>query len=91
VISEVLVICRAQDVHPEAKKTATKSGLLGTLDYGGLVFYFVDIYEWIMSQLLRMSASARLEFYERLEKYVQEPNTAVTVKQFWKQHHEKST
>ena len=87
-ISEVTVICRREDAHPDATEDDV-GPFIGKLEYGALTFLFVDIYHWITLQLLRMAVTARLRFYERLAEYVAEPNTAEKVKRFWKEHHER--
>src|SRR5205823_9922858 len=88
-VSEVTVLCRDEDVHEKATSDQTVSdAFLGKLDYGGMTFYFVNIFDWIIFQLVRMSAAARLSFFEDLEVYVRNPNTAAKVKQFWKDYHE---
>jgi hypothetical protein len=84
--AEIIVLCRQQDVHPEAQH-----GLgvhLGVVEYQDLTFRFVDIYGWMLSQLLRMSPKARLEFYRLLNEYMSNPNTSVRVKTLWRELNE---
>ena len=80
---EITVICRAKDVHPDASKSSTSAIHLGTYVYQNLIFQFVDVYEWIAAQLLRMTESARLEFYTNLHAYISDRNTARIVKLTW--------
>lgn len=85
---EIIILCRKQDIHPDSIVTTDVSGYFGKLEYRDLIFYYQDIYEWIMAQLLRMSPEARIEFYTKLDTYIQQPNIAEKVRIFWKQLHE---
>ncbi len=82
-ISEITVICRAQDSHPKAADGVASAGHLGKLEYGDVTYHFVDINDWIMSTLLRMPPTARLELYEKLHRYISDPNTNEVVKEAW--------
>lgn len=78
---EIVVICRKKDVHPEVQPISNT--YLGRLEYQDITFYFVDIYEWIMAQLLRMTADARANFFTKLQIYIADKNTSARVKTAW--------
>lgn len=78
---EIVVICRKENVHPEVK--AVSNTYLGRLDYQDIIFHFVDIYEWIIAQLLRMTTDARANFFTKIQNYVNDKNTASKVKIAW--------
>lgn len=87
---EVIVICRIED-HPEnVEQGQVSHSYLGELQYETITYHFIDIYEWVMTQLVRMPPSARLAFTEKLQQYIAETNTAEQVKQYWKQYKESS-
>lgn len=86
VTSEIIVICRPEDAPDDLEETGTVL-YLGSATYQDLSFHFVDIEEWIAGQLLRMPATARLEFYRAFSEYVNEPSTAVVVKKLWRELH----
>jgi hypothetical protein len=87
-VPEVTVVCRREDRHPGAAAATVSALHLGTLAFHGLTFHFVNIYEWVMAQLLRMPPDARLAFYAGLGEYVADPSTAEGVKRCWKALHE---
>lgn len=78
---EIVVICRKKDVHPDV--TPISNTYLGRLEYQDITFYFVDIYEWITAQLLRMTADARAAFFTKLQNYIADKNTSAKVKMAW--------
>ena len=78
---EMVVICRKGDVHPEVK--AVSNTYLGRPDYQDMTFHFVDIYEWIIAQLLRMTTDARASFFTKIQNYINDKNTASKVKIAW--------
>jgi hypothetical protein len=78
---EIVVLCREEDVHPEVKPIS--SLYLGKLEYQDITFYFVNIYEWFLGQLLRMNPASRRGFFMRLQEYVDNKDTAVRVKYVW--------
>jgi hypothetical protein len=83
-IPEVLVLCRARDVVLDVERPNPESAYhLGSLTYEDVRYHFLDIFEWIMAQLDRMSPDARRSFHEKLHAYVSEPNTSEKVKRFW--------
>lgn len=81
-IKEVVVICRPDDAHSSADYE-DGAAYLGKVEYQDLTYHFLDIYEWILGQLGRSPADARLAFHERLAEYVAHPNTSEKVKRKW--------
>lgn len=84
---EVIVLCRPQDTHEEAVKTVVSDIYLGELEYEHITYQFVNLYEWILGQLLRMPPQARLMFYDELQAYINDPNTSEKVKELWASIH----
>lgn len=85
--SEIIVICREADAPAEASDETDSYTHLGSLEYKGLSYQFIDIYEWIISQLLRMPPKARASFYDKLQAYISDPNTSEKVKVLWRELH----
>lgn len=86
-IEEVIVICRREDVHPELVSEAEDTLYFGKLEYQNITYHFIDIFDWIMSQIIRMSVDARITFYLKLQEYISNPNTSEKVKLFWREYH----
>ncbi|HZU12268.1 MAG TPA: hypothetical protein VFB58_05470 [Chloroflexota bacterium] len=85
VTQEVFVLCRPDDVPESAAKTGDAAQYLGRTQYEDTVYHFVDIFEWTMGQLLRMTPAARLQFHTALHEYISDPNTSEQVKRCWTQ------
>lgn len=85
-INEVIVICRKEDC-PNNMIVSGLSGYLGKYIYQNVIYYFWDIYEWIANILQCMTFDGRRAFYLALNSYINEVNTAVSVKKLWKQLH----
>ena len=83
---EVQVICRKEDL-PEDVSNNTEAFYLGKVEYQDITYHFINIEEWIMAQLLRMSGEARLIFHKLLTDYIADTNTSESVKVFWKELH----
>lgn len=86
-VEEVIVICRKEDTHPDLTDEVNNSLYFGKLEYQNITYHFVDIFDWIMSQIIRMSVDARVSFYLKLQEYITNPNTSEKVKLFWRQRH----
>jgi hypothetical protein len=82
-VFEILVVCRPEDVHPDATRYSASS-LMGLYAKDGIAFYFVNIFDWILGQLLEMPASARSEFHSQVNEYVADPSTRKAVKVIWR-------
>lgn len=82
-ISEVIVICRESDVHGEAIESA--DGMLGVLNHNGIIYYFLDIFQWVSSRIVGMPQKARKDFAKKLNDYINLPNTSEKVKELWRE------
>ncbi len=85
--SEIVVLCRVQDAHPEAEATVEGFGYLGKLAHRDLTYHLIEIHAWLLSQILRMTPMARASFHESLADYIDDFNTSERVKQLWKKLH----
>lgn len=85
-VMEILVVCRPEDIHPDARG-ADSSALMGVYEKDGVVFYFINVFDWVLAQLLEMPARARIEFHARVDEYVRRPSTSETVKRAWRELH----
>jgi len=90
-IAEIIVLCRRQDIHPDAKPFDSTAFYLGTLLFRGITYQFYEIHHWIIAALSRLGPLARAQFYRRLNDYIAEPNTSEQVKEYWKQLHTESS
>lgn len=86
-IHEIIVICRREDCPPDMKASGLH-GYLGSYIYNDVVYYFWDIYEWIANTLQRMNNEGRYGFYLELNDYIDDINTAETVKNLWRRLHQ---
>lgn len=85
-IDEVIVICRDVDCPQSMVKSELKL-YLGKYEYEDLIYYFMDIYEWMFSILLKITEEGRENFYSDLNDYISDVNTAEKVKHLWIQLH----
>ncbi len=79
---EILVLCRKKDA-PLFDHSPDSSIYLGKIVYHDMVFHFIDIYEWIMAQLLRMTETMRASFFTQLQEYIGHKDTSLHVKEQW--------
>lgn len=86
-ITEVVVICRKMDVPDEAEKIAS-STLLATAKYQDILYYFVDIFEWVREKLLFMKLESRAKFYTDLASRINDINTSEKVKRYFSEWHQ---
>ena len=82
-VTEMTVLCRPEDLHPEASGGNGRSAYLGAVDDQDVRYLFVDLFEWIRLELLGMPPSARAGFHSSLSEHVNDPNTAEGVKVAW--------
>lgn len=85
-IHEITVICRREDC-PSGMVNSGLHTYLGRYDYQGMVYYFLEIYEWIAIILQHMTPEGRNDFYVHLNDYINDINTAESVKQLWRALH----
>ena len=88
-VQQVFVISRPQDVHPEAASLGS-SIILGLLVHEDVVYYFVNLFEWIRSTLLFMTPKGRAVFHNALIDHINETNTSEKVKLYFKNYYEKN-
>ncbi|OON90284.1 MAG: hypothetical protein ATN34_01780 [Epulopiscium sp. Nele67-Bin002] len=86
-INEIIVICRKQDCPNEIKNSGL-SFYLGSYNYQNIKYYYIDIYEWICYILHHMTPGSRELFYDELNIYISDINTAYKVKCIWKELHQ---
>jgi len=83
-IPTVSVLCRNSDIPPEATSEVGSAAFLGEYEHQSLRFFFIDLFEWINLQLLRLAVSGRVRFYQKLDEYITHHNTALAVKEQWR-------
>lgn len=88
-LDEIIVVCRRQDCHPEMM-TSESNWHLGSYEYRGMTYYFVDVYEWIYSKLIEMNGTARNSFHTDLSTYINHPNTSEALKVHWSSLHNRT-
>lgn len=89
-ISEVFVICRENDVPEEIRNSDSTALLMGTAKNQDIIYYFVNIFEWIQEKLIFMSVKSRSNFYADLVAHVNQINTSQKVKEYFKQWHQEN-
>lgn len=82
-IREVIVICRPKDC-PAQIRASGHSFYIGSIDYQSIRYYFWNIYEWIVSMLQRMPDEGKECFLISLNNYINDINTAESVKNEWR-------
>lgn len=82
-IREVIVICRPKDC-PAQIRASGHSFYIGSIDYQSIRYYFWNIYEWIVSMLQRMPDEGKEYFLISLNNYINDINTAESVKNEWR-------
>lgn len=87
--TEITVLCRREDAHPDTVGGINPLGYLGKLEYQNVAYHFVEIHGWVLSRLLEMPPAARLRFYAKLSSYVRDPSTKEVVKTVWRDAHER--
>jgi hypothetical protein len=78
----VIVLCRPEDV-PEGTAPTAGSLHLGELIQGGVVFDFVNIYEWLACKLVELPLSGRRYFFEEVQNYLNGPNIPTEIREYW--------
>lgn len=85
-IRDIYVICRLEDI-PSELSNPRPSYLLGALEYEDLMYWFIDIEEWILQQLLFLTPDGRKRFYQELTDHVNNINTSEKVKLYFANWH----
>lgn len=86
-LNEIIVICRKEDCIIDMKKSGLHS-YLGNYAYQGIMYYYWDIYEWVSDVLQHMTQEGRIAFYNDLNTYIEDINTAEKVKKLWYKLHQ---
>jgi hypothetical protein len=82
-VTEMTVLCRPEDVHPDANLGHAGSAYLGSIDDQDIRYRFVDLRQWMALELLGLAPSARAAFHSKLTAYVNDVNTSEDVKAEW--------
>ena len=85
-LTEIIVICRPEDCHPDMQPTKLK-GTMGNYLYNGINYRYWNIFEWLSFTLQHTPADGREMFYSELNSYISDINTSQTVKVCWKKLH----
>ncbi len=85
-IHEIIVICRPEDCPVEIESSGLQ-GYLGSFEFQDIIYYYLNIFEWISSTLQRMTSEGRSSFHSNLNDYINEINTAEKVKILWNELH----
>ena len=86
-LNEIIVICRKEDCIIDMKKSGLYS-YLGSYAYQNIMYYYWDIYEWVSDALQHMTQEGRIAFYNDLNTYIEDINTAEKVKKLWYKLHQ---
>lgn len=82
--SEVIVLCRQEDMPSIANPAAEKGIILGIFtDKFGIRYNFIDIFQWVSIRILELDQEFRTEYFSRLESYVNRVKTPLKVKSKW--------
>ena len=78
--NEVVWLCRLPaDIAPLGIVESS------VLEYKGIRFEFVDLAKWMLGSLEILGVTGRLAVFERLNKYVDRPETSENAKKVWQQ------
>ncbi len=82
--SEVIVLCRQEDM-PSIAIASEEPGLIlgGLTDKLGVKYNFIDIFQWINIRILELNKTFRVEYFRRVEAYVNRVKTPLKVKSKW--------
>lgn len=86
VLSEIIVICRPEDCHPNMLSSGL-SGVMGSYEYNGVQYRYWNIFEWFALTLQHTPSSGRADFYQQLNEYISDISTSLAVKECWKRLH----
>jgi hypothetical protein len=82
--SEVIVLCRQEDMPSIAISAAEKGIVLGIFtDKFGIRYNFIDLFQWVSIRILELDQEFRAEYFSRLESYVNRVKTPLKVKSKW--------
>lgn len=86
--TEIIVLCRDLDIPEDVVGTTDNDYYFGKVEYKDITYHFIDIYLWIVSQVLRMTPDARLAYIAALSSYIGDPNTSEALKVLWREVHQ---
>lgn len=78
----VQVLCRAQDV-PSSCVPSGLGGYLGEHVTAGVVFEFLDIYEWLAIKIASWRLEDRNYFFEQVQAFLNSPRVPIKVRNWW--------
>lgn len=84
-IEEIKVICLKENC-PNIMQKINSNYCHGFYYTNNVNYLFIDLYEFIFSQLSGLSADVRYNFYLLLKDYVYDVNTSLNVKETWLQY-----
>lgn len=85
-VHEIIVICRPEDCPVQIENYGFNF-YLGKYIYQDVVYYFWNIYEWVVSMLQRMPNCGKELFFTNLSGYISNINTSESVKLEWRRIH----
>ena len=86
--NEVIVICRPEDVYEKSKKFKSDTVIAG-YEHNDVLYFFVDIYEFIKLNLVLLDTKTRKEFLTSITDYINQTNTAEKVKLYFRDWYKK--
>lgn len=82
--SEVIVLCRKQDVLNDLLLETDNTFFYGRItDKFGIRYNFIDVFNWIKIKIIELDQDYRIEYFSRIEAYVNRVKTPVKVKNKW--------
>ena len=82
----VKVLCRKSDV-PESVSISEfgAGGWIASAVDGEITYDFIDLFQWLSSQIFEMDQSAREQYFSLVQEYVNSPKTSKKVKQVFRE------
>ena len=80
------VLCRKADV-PESVSISEfgAGGWIASAVDGEITYDFIDLFQWLSSQIFEMDQSAREQYFSLVQEYVNSPKTSKKVKQVFRE------
>lgn len=85
-INSVFVVCENKDIPDMADRDLFSEELFikAFVSFSGINYFFINIYEYMQSLLLFMTAQGRSLFFQELTSYINKVNTSEKVKKYFK-------
>lgn len=77
-----IVLCRPEDLPEVAKESRSKS-LLGEHEQGGVIFEFIDLFEWLATKIAEFSINQRRYFFETIQEFLNGVRIPAEVRASW--------